>query len=267
MMDWSKIKSIFIISFLLLDIYLAYQFMGTRSEANYETMKEASIEERLKNDEIKYGELPQELEKERYISVKPKEFLAEEAPTADTVQKIISSDGLTIFGQFETPIVLTEKFTAEEFSAIIKPLVESADKYRFWKKDDKEGTITYYQLYEGKMMYHNRSGKLTFFINDKNEVTSYEQTMIEEVEEMSEEQEVLTPLGAIEILFTKGLIKSKSEITKVEFGYSTLIQLSASQVLAPTWRVVVNGEENHFVHAFEGQLIQFKEQDQNTITE
>ncbi|MBM4761702.1 two-component system regulatory protein YycI [Bacillus sp. B15-48] len=263
-MDWGKIKTIFIISFLLLDIYLIYQFVNTRSEAKYEVIKEATIDERLKNDDIVYGELPQELGKERYISVKPKTFT--EVEPVSNVQKFIDHDGTMIFGKFEEPIPVDEKFNTDDFSVIVKAIVEYGGQYRFWKKDDIEGTITYYQLYDGKMMYRNRSGKLTFYFNENNEVTSYEQTFIEEIEEMSEEQEVLTSLGAIEILYKKGMLKPRSEITKIEFGYSTLIQLAASQVLAPTWRIVVNEEEDLFVHAFEGQVIQFNDEE-TEITE
>lgn len=267
-MDWSKIKSIFILSFLLLDIYLAYQFVNTRSEAKYEVMAEAPIEERLNNDEIEYSEFPQGPEKSRYISVRPKFFTEEElSNNFGDVEKSISNDGLTITGRLEKPIPLNKKFSAEEFSTLAMRIVESGDKYRFWEKDDEEGTITYYQLYEGKMMYRNRSGKLTFYYNEDGEVTSYEQTLIEEIEEMSDEQEVLDPLGAVEIVYKKGMIRPKSEITDVEFGYSTLVQLAAQQVLAPTWRIIVDGEENLFVHAFEGQVIQFESEEENMITE
>lgn len=264
-MDWSRIKTIFIISFLLLDIYLIFQFMNTRSEAKYEVMEKASIEEMLKNNEIIYNETPQDIKKERYISVKPKVFTKEELAENQILKTNNDEAAATIIGQLDKPIKITEKFNPDEFSAAVKAAVPNGESYRFWKMDDIKRTITFYQLYEGKMMYNNLNGKLTFFIDENNEVMLYEQTYIEKVEELSDEQEILTSLGAVEILYNKGLLEPKSEITKVELGYSTLIQL-ASQVLAPTWRIVVNGEEELFVHAFEGQVIEF-ESDENTITE
>lgn len=267
-MDWSRIKTIFIISFLLLDIYLVFQFTNTQSESNYEAIEEASIEEMLENNEIKltYSQPAQEIKKDRYISVKPKVF-SEDEVLPNNVQGISNSeDGSLMIGQLEEPIKLSEKFNPDEFAAIIAGIVPEGEKYRFWEKDDSNGTITFYQVYDGKMMYHNLNGKLTFYINEKNEVEIYEQTFLEEIEEMSSEEEILAPLGAIEILYKKGYLEPKSEITKVELGYSTLIQLAASQVLAPTWRIVVNGEENLFVHAFEGQVIEFN-RDKNNLTE
>ena len=77
-MDWSRIKTIFILTFLVLDVYLVYQFMNTRNAAQYEIPKEASLEEKLKNDDIQYSDLPEVNEKERYISVRPKVFTTEE---------------------------------------------------------------------------------------------------------------------------------------------------------------------------------------------
>jgi regulatory protein YycI of two-component signal transduction system YycFG len=52
----------------------------------------------------------------------------------------------------------------------------------------------------------------------------------------------------------------------VEFGYSTLIQLAASQVLAPTWHIVVDDKESLFVNAFEGKIIDFNN-DENKVVE
>ena len=77
-MDWSRIKTIFILTFLVLDIYLVYQFMNTRDAAQYEIPKEAPLEEKLKNDDITYGELPEIKKKEQYLSVRTKVFTTEE---------------------------------------------------------------------------------------------------------------------------------------------------------------------------------------------
>jgi regulatory protein YycI of two-component signal transduction system YycFG len=221
------------------------------------------LDEKLKNDDIKYSGLPQELVKERYVSVRQKVFKAEEL-SSNQVQKMGSSEGAIITGYLENPVKLNGKFNAEEFILLVQKDIKHADEYRFWEKNDEEGTITYYQKYEGKMMYHNLNAKLTFFINEQNEVDTFEQTYLEVIEELSDEQELLTPLGAIETLYKRGFLKPRTEITKVELGYSTLVQLTASQVLAPTWRIVVNGEENLFVHAFEGQVIQLNSNENQT---
>jgi regulatory protein YycI of two-component signal transduction system YycFG len=66
-------------------------------------------------------------------------------------------------------------------------------------------------------------------------------------------------------LHQKGLLKPKSKITNIELGYSTLVQLAASQVLTPTWRIVVNDKEDFFVNAFEGQVINFNSDEKKAV--
>ncbi len=106
---------------------------------------------------------------------------------------------------------------------------------------------------------------ITFHLNKDNQIVSYEQTYLEGIEKLTAKEEILPPLKAIETLHQKGILKPKSTITKVELGYSTLIQLAASQVLAPTWRFVVDDKESLFVNAFEGQIIQFNSDEKNVV--
>jgi regulatory protein YycI of two-component signal transduction system YycFG len=139
------------------------------------------------------------------------------------------------------------------------------DHYQFWKKDDKKNTITYFQHYENMTLYENLSGMITFHIDDKNQIVSYEQTYLEDIVKMTEKEEILPPLKALETLHQKGMLEPKSKITKVELGYSSLIQLSASQALAPTWRFVVDDNESLFVNALEGQIIEFNSDENRNV--
>lgn len=264
-MDWSRIKTIFILTFLVLDIYLVYQFMNTRNAAQYEILKEASLEEKLRNDDIQYGELPEVNEKEHYISVKPKVFTNTELEKAK-IKGTTLGDGTEIEGELDKPLKLSSNFEPSELATFIKSSLFSGDTYKFWKKDDETKTITYFQVHDNKTFYYNSKAQLTFYLNERNEVISYKQTYLEVIDELSEEEEVLPPLRAMETLYKKGLLKPKSKITKIELGYSTLIQIAASHVLTPTWRVVVDGKENLFVHGFDGRVILLTD-DENKITE
>ena len=53
-MDWSKTKSIFIIVFFVLDIFLLYQFLEKKDNYQFEYFAEATIEDRLQENEITY---------------------------------------------------------------------------------------------------------------------------------------------------------------------------------------------------------------------
>jgi regulatory protein YycI of two-component signal transduction system YycFG len=256
-MDWSKIKTIFIITFLILDVYLLFQFMRTRDANNFEVSTETSFEEKLKADEIQYVELPKATIKEQYLSAKPKVFTKAEIVKLKGQIATLKEPGTALLATLEKPLQLNSEFEPAELSSFLKENVLYGDNYQFWEKNDENNTITYFQLYENVPLYNNIYGMITFNISSENKIVSYQQTFLEGIEKLTAKEEILKPLKAIETLHQKGMLKPKSKITKIELGYATLIQLAASQVLAPTWRFVVDDKESLFVNAFEGQIIQF----------
>lgn len=255
-MDWSKIKTIFIISFLILDIYLLYQFLLIRDANKYKFVSEVSLEEKLKTDEIEFVELPKAIVKDKYLSAKPKEFSEEEQKIIKD-QKVTVISGTLLQSVLATPVPLNKKFDPLEAQSFLQKYVLFGDQYGFWDLDEETKTITFYQKYDNKMFYENINGKVTLYLNDNFQVVSYDQTYLESIEDLSDKEDVLPSIKAIETLYQKGLLKPKSKIKRVELGYSTLVQLAASQVLTPTWRVVVEGQDHLYVNAFEGQIIQF----------
>ncbi|WP_160724565.1 two-component system regulatory protein YycI [Bacillus sp. USDA818B3_A] len=264
-MDWSKIKTIFIITFLILDVYLLFQFMKIRDANNYEVITPTTFEDKLKADEIKYVELPKEPIKGQYLSAKPRTFtkgdivkLKGQSATSDEPSSILA---ITL----DEPIQLNSKFEPADLAPFMKENILFGDQYQYWEKNDKKGTITYFQQYENVPLYENINGMIIFYINEDNQITSYQQTYLEEMDKLTEKEEILPPLKAIETLHQKGVLQPKSKITKIELGYSTLIQLAASQVLAPTWRLVVNDKESLFVNAFEGQIIDFNSEENSKV--
>ncbi|MFE8701999.1 two-component system regulatory protein YycI [Cytobacillus sp. FJAT-54145] len=266
-MDWSKIKTIFILSFLVLDIYLMYEFTKIRHSSQYEFIKETSFEKRLSADEIQYVELPKNTIRDSYLSAKPKVFTVEEIEelkdTKFEGQSINIVEHTMLQSVLEDPISISEKFEPAELNNFLKNQVLSGDQYRYWSKNDTDQTITYYQQLDNKLFYKNMSGELTFYLNKDNEIISYKQTLLVEIEELSEEEKILQPIKALETLYENGLLEYGSTITKVELGYYTLVHLSysSSQVLTPAWRFVVDDKENLFVNAFEGQIIQLNNED------
>lgn len=258
-MDWSKIKTIFILTFLILDVYLLFQFMKIRDANKYEIITEASIEDKLKADEIKYEDLPKAPIKDQYLSAKPKMFTKEDIAKLKGQSSPLKEPGATLQVTLEEPIQLSSKFEQAELTSFVRNDVLYGEQYQFWEKNDKKNTITYFQQYGNMLLYKNISGMITFYINSDNQIYYYEQTYLEDIETLTAKEAILPPLKALEALHQKNLLKPKSKITKIELGYSTLIQLTASQALAPTWRFVVDDKESHFVNAFEGQIMQFDE--------
>lgn len=263
-MDWSKIKTIFILTFLILDVFLFYQFMKIRDANKYEFITQAPIEEQLKADDIQYVELPKTPINGDYISANPKIFKPEDLAELKSQTASIINNGTTIKSVLKKPVQLESNFEVSDISKFLKDNVLYGDQYQFFAKN--KSTITLYEQYENDTFFKNLSGMLTLNINKDDQIYSYEETYLEGIEKLSTKEEILSPLNAIETLHQNGLIKPKSKITSVELGYSTLVQLTASQVLAPTWRIIVNNDQDLFVNAFEGQIIDFNN-DENKVSE
>jgi regulatory protein YycI of two-component signal transduction system YycFG len=264
-MDWSKIKTIFIITFLILDVYLLFQFMKIRDANKYEVLTQATFEEKLKADDIQYVYLPKAPIKDQYLSAKPKTFNKGDLAKLKGQTGNLKEPGTTLQVTLEKPFQLSSKFEPAELLTFIKDNVLYGDHYQFWEKDDQKKTITYFQQYENFSLYQNINGKITFNLNSENQIISYQQSYLEGIEKLTAKEEILTPIKAIETLHQKGELKPKSKITKIELGYSTRIQLAASQVLAPTWRFVVDDKESLYVNAFEGQIIQFNSDENSKV--
>lgn len=266
-MDWNKIKTIFIITFLILDVYLLFQFMKIRDANKYEVITPTSMEEKLKADEIKYdeNEFRKILIKAQYLSAKPKIFSQEDTAKLKGQKVSLKEPSSTLKINLEKPLQLSSKFEPAELTAFLKENVLYGEHYQFWERNEEQRTITYFQQYETFPLYQNINGMIIFKYNAKNQIVSYQQNYLEGMEELTAKEEILPPLKAIETLHQKGELKPKSKITKVELGYSTLVQLAASQVLAPTWRFEVNGKESLFVNAFEGQIIDFNSDEKMSV--
>lgn len=255
--------------FLLLNIYLSYEFYKIYRSSQFDILSEATIENKLKTEEITYVELPKNIKKDKYISATSKRFTKEELE--EITDSILKGQSITIIGEttiestLNEPIPIPPDVKEEDLSILVKNHIYQGDQYRFWSIEESNRTITYYQQIQDKMLYKNISGELTLFLNEEHELMGYRQTLLDNFEDISEEENILQPIKAIEILYESGELSFGSEITKVEPGYYTLVHLTSSQVLTPVWRFVVNGEENLFVNAIDGQIIELGNEEKKIV--
>jgi regulatory protein YycI of two-component signal transduction system YycFG len=256
-LDWSKTKTIFIITFLILDFFLAYQFIQKRNSSQLDVILETTIEEQLEANNITYVELPKEITKATYLSGKSKIFTREETEKLVN-QKVVINDQPILQATFIEPIPLPNPKDQNRLNDFVKRNIISGENYTFWKFDEKKKTIIFFQKYNEKVIYENVSSMLLLHLNENNEIISYEQTLLEDLEANEEKQEIVPAIKAIETLYKRNHLKPNDHVTTIELGYYGLVQFTASQVLTPTWHIVVNRKENYYVNAFEGQVINDK---------
>jgi regulatory protein YycI of two-component signal transduction system YycFG len=256
-LDWSRIKTIFIFTFLVLDIFLSVQFYHKRSSSQLDVIAESSIEDQLKANDITYVSLPKDSLKESYIAGKSKKFDLNEIgklknQTIDIYDEIIESTLIH-------PVLIPSGNKTYFFENFAKENVWNGERYKFCKVNDANKTVYLCQTYKNRMIYNINNSFIELKYNDKNEIVSYKQRYLEGLKEMVDKQkvqEVLPAIKAIENMYEKDELKPGDKVTQVDFGYYTIIPLSTGvKVLAPAWHLIVNDKVDYFVNAIEGQVI------------
>lgn len=270
-MQWGQIKTLFIICFLILDVFLLQQFLEKRNQTELEIITETTFQDQLEADEIKITNIPTDYDKEAYISSKRYNFTSEDRERMKTELSnqdinIVNED--LVLSTFRKPINLEEDFSDEELIQIVRDNVLYGNEYEYWSYNKEEQAILFFQRYEGRTINYNQSGLLLLLLNDNGDLIQYSQTLMHEFKEQSEEQELVKPINAIETLYERNQLSSGDEITNVQLGYYTFVPLSNGvQVFAPTWIITVNQVEKFFINAVEGIYISTEERSfvQNSI--
>lgn len=71
-MDWDRIKTIFIVTFFVLDLFLIFQFIQKQDSNQLELIAETKIDQELKANKITMGNIPKEPKKSHLLEQKIK---------------------------------------------------------------------------------------------------------------------------------------------------------------------------------------------------
>ncbi|MHA6488485.1 two-component system regulatory protein YycI [Bacillus cabrialesii] len=259
-MEWNKTKSIFIVAFLILDIFLGYQFFQKwqSTSKDYEVIKN-DVEHDMKADHITYEGLNKEATEGYRITANQKAFTKDEIEALKDQKPLMDmpSDDrkvTTLKMKFTNPIALSKKKIEDDAQALVSLKIQDGEKYELWKVDKSQKEIIFFQTYDGHYIYQqtdtssNMIGQVILRLNDKNEVVSYDQTTLETFKQIQKES-LITEMDAVELLYYQNQLKENSTIKSVKFGYVAQYPLTSTQVLAPVWRITVeydkkvNGEK------------------------
>ncbi|WP_019415728.1 two-component system regulatory protein YycI [Paenisporosarcina sp. TG20] len=268
-MDWNKIKTIFIIVFFILNIFLFLLFFNRYNEAQeYQVDGETTIQERLQADNIRFNSTPVDTIKESYASGNIQVYSFEDLPESEN-QTYEVFNSTELLASFNEPIGLGTLVNPTVVNLFVNEHVFNGASYELFKIDETSMEATYFQTINNRQIFHNQNALLTIYWNEENEVYKYEQTALEDLEAFEQTENLLTDDTAVEVLYQRNLIKPNSTISLISLGYSTLVQLTETQVFAPTWRVRVELQdgtnEDYFVNAVEGKIIEFSKDPEEIV--
>ncbi|TWM19770.1 Two-component system WalR/WalK regulatory protein YycI [Bacillus paralicheniformis] len=277
-MEWNRTKTIFIIVFLILDIFLAFQYFDKRSNNQFPILEKSTLQEDMKADHISYGNLSKETSKGSSISAQKRVFKQSEIKSLKgqkpkALMNTAKNNALTeIEMEFETPIPLPKADMKTKAREIVNEEIIEGSKYKLWKVDKSGKQIVFFQTYNGNYIFQDRQnddntemGEVVLYLNNKNEVVSYKQSMLQDIKEVKTES-LISAVGAVEALYYPDYLKKYSKIKSAELGYFTQYPLASAQIFVPVWRIEVERKtddktihEEFIVDARDGALLQSQE--------
>ncbi|WP_163651691.1 two-component system regulatory protein YycI [Listeria sp. PSOL-1] len=258
-MDWRKAEIIFIITFLVLDIFLAIMVFNEQLTNDPDKLSKDTLQDHLKSDNIKYPEgLSNGKQTGEVFTAIQTTFDDKKIPSQDNQKITLSTDRQTLLSVLTSPIKVEKKGEQKELNKFIESSVFHGDEYRFWRYDKKHSEIIYNQVIKDQPVFFDSRGQIKLKLNKNNEVISYRQTFLEEQDNLETKKNLVSSLEALESVYQHGDLKSDSEVKRSYFGYYTTVQLSSGDVYFPVWCFEVNYKKTtnyYLVNAKDGQVI------------
>ncbi|WP_426354368.1 two-component system regulatory protein YycI [Exiguobacterium sp. R-39] len=264
-MDWSKAKTLLILTFLILNAYLAVQLMDRMIDPRIVTTNadgKTVLKER-KIDEKKLQTVSKEIG-----------YLTAEVDTSSLAPKRGSSiqDAVTsVKNQIEWSVRLTKPFPLEakamrdSATSFVQSSAAYGTDYTFWKYDSKHNEMTFVQTYKEQPLYSTPQQSreddamigpslLVLQLNEQKEVVSYKQRHLNKVVRQAQDVTLLSASESVIQLSEQGLFPASKRMTSQKLGYFCLVTegTKSVQILPPTWQIELNGEELYFVNAIDG---------------
>lgn len=260
-MQWSHIKTLFILSFLVLNIYLLFTFIDKQQDMDIPELEvnDLNLDEELEQENITVSaDTDFEIPELSYISSSQKEFTKSEIRELndiDDIEAAKSGDNKLLTVEFSSPLKIPENLERGMLSDLVKPYVLNASEFSFGTWNHDLNIIVFYQNKEGYPLYLNQHAMLTFYVNDDKEITHYTQTMVGDASTQGSTS-LNTPKIAIGTLLHNRFLNAEEDVTDVTYGYYSRIgeEGEGTQVFAPTYKITVANEEekeDYFVNAAE----------------
>lgn len=253
-MQWGHIKTLFILSFLILNIYLVSAFVDRQQDVGYLDNQELPVEDQLAAENITYDDVEEQVTESTYISATQKMLSKDDLNELDNMdgQKIEVFDNSKITAEIESAGSIPDNATDEVIEDLVQSYVLYGEEYSLWGWNEEFNILVFFQSKEGRDIFYNENGLLLVYLNENNEMTHYTQTILGESEVQGDLVALNQPTQVIGILYKGNYLYRDDNVSEVKMGYYSRISAEGIQVFAPTWKVTVNKERNHFVNAIEG---------------
>ena len=263
--DFRRIKIIFILTFAALNIYL----LSVLLEKNETTLSFGSesntlnIEEAMKADDISFPTLSTNQEKIPLLKTDKSRILESDQSKLEN-QTTVFEDGVLFSTLSETiplevddqNLTIVDRTPITDF--ILQGNVLHGTEYSFLTYLPLRRQLVYAQV-ANNIPIGDSTGSITFNLDPDYEVISYEQTFAGEAEVQGNSRTVISQKRAVEALYLNNQIPANSTVRAVQLTYYRTLSLSDMDIYSPMWYIEIEIEnapvEIRRVDALTGSII------------
>jgi regulatory protein YycI of two-component signal transduction system YycFG len=209
-LDWNKSKTIFIIVFSIVNVFLYFLYLDKLTDAqNVQVMGKTPIEELLKMDNVTYDELPPYKNDPFYVSAKSMTFTDEQIDKLEN-QQVEVLDETLLHSKLNDPVSVLNAKGDFDFTEILSKYVLNGSEYELWEVDEETQEALLFQRVKDNPIYFSRNAMLRLHWNEEGKVTNYEQSMLGEFGKFNRKKDLLSTIEVIGNLFSRGHLKQDS---------------------------------------------------------
>ncbi|GIN13109.1 hypothetical protein J26TS2_29760 [Shouchella clausii] len=243
-MNWSRAKSIFIVTFLLLNVFLGIQLLDKIQQVP-DIEQSSDIEKRLADNNISLPSKEINIVGAKGVVLEGRwtTFSEAELDTLTGQTATLSQSRELIKSAFDEPIDLSDipgndsNETAEQtdYAAFLAQHILHGYDYVFSRR---EGSYLYFnQQYNQNETFVNEDAPLILELDEEDKVIGYTQRHFT-FEENPDERKMITYMEAVETLLNNHFIKRNNSIVEIDFGYYSLAE-QTPRFFSPMWEVTV----------------------------
>lgn len=251
-MDWGRAKTILIVSFLCLNLFLGYQLWEEQRsqgiEGQISQLQIAELQQKLRDANITYAENSISDDMPEMSNMKVHVPALNEQSFDAQVERIQWVDQ-RLEVEFKQPIPIPSEEEDVSRDVVFKSMIPLFDHYQYDASVSTEQVIVYTQRVNHYPVFTSQLHLHT----DGQNWTGYTQSYYSE-EEKGVSRQVVSAYTTLAVLLEHGVLHPGEQIYQVQLGY-TIDQLDANvQFLVPAWRVI-HTSGIHYINGFTGMVI------------
>lgn len=267
-MDFRRIEWLFLVAFIVIDIFLFAAFQRDTSSqsdttSSRTTNSDTTIIKEMRADNITFKS-PSKKSTEGYYIATTNDSEIKSDLTSLSDQAVKYDEGL-ITSTFKTAITNVDtQHPDKTLDAVVAntALILNGAQYQYNAQLSSQNTVVYTQRVAGSQLY-TRYGQLRFSLTNDGTVTGYTQGYLNDVSTLRERTATISERKALIWLYQYNQIQNNTKVVWTKLAYTRYFTLKNSSVYIPTWIIAVKPTSGNdagtlqlkHVNAFTGTIL------------